>query len=97
MYDYNSIKTLAKDNGGRVTDLIALAPSNDPFYAGTPADWSLATWFEGLWRKFRYNTGVHIRRVHYQIISQNPPVLMPNSNREYLEQIDWYKQFQGKL
>ncbi len=76
--DYEEIKQLARSSGQRVTDLIVLAPQNDPFYSGTPNDWALAQWFAGLWNAFGYTTRVHIRRVHYQIISQNPPVALPN-------------------
>ena len=75
---YEAIKATAKAHKLRVTDLIALAPQNDPFYAGTPGDWELAEWFADLWERFGYGAGVHIRRVHYQIISQDPPVMMPN-------------------
>jgi hypothetical protein len=76
--DYEYIKQLARETGQRVTDLIPLAPQNDPFYTGTPGDWALAQWFAALWQAFRYTTRVHIRRVHYQIISQKPPVMLPN-------------------
>lgn len=78
--NYTTIKELAKHNRRKVTDLIALAPQNDPFYAGTPGDWTLAEWFADLWQRFGYQSGVHIRRVHYQIISQDPPVVMPNGS-----------------
>ena len=76
--DYSEIKQLSKATGQRVTDLIALAPANDPFYTGTPNDWALGEWFAGLWRAFGYQQGVHLRRIHYQIISQDPPVGLPN-------------------
>jgi hypothetical protein len=76
--DYQEIKELAGELGCKVTDLIALAPQNDPFYAGTKTDWVNANWFTDLWIRFGYAQGVHIRRVHYQIISQSPQVLMPN-------------------
>jgi len=76
--DYGQIKQLAKTTGQRVTDLIVLAPQNDPFYTGTPNDWALAEWFAQLWHAFGYTSGVHIRRVHYQIVSQDPPVVLPN-------------------
>jgi intein/homing endonuclease len=76
--NYDEIKHLARETEQRVTDLIALAPQNDPFYTGTPGDWALAEWFARLWQVFNYQTKVHIRRVHYQIISQDPPVLLPN-------------------
>ncbi len=76
--DYGQIKQLAKTTGQRVTDLIVLAPQNDPFYTGTPTDWALAEWFTQLWQAFGYTGGVHIRRVHYQIVSQDQPVVLPN-------------------
>ena len=75
---YDTIKALAKERGCKVTDLIVLAPQNDPFYAGTPNDRALGEWFAGLWRRFGYSTGVHIRRVHYQTLSQKPSVFLPN-------------------
>ena len=76
--DYAEIKGLSRRLGVRVTDLIALAPQNDPFYTGTPNDWALAEWFTGLWRAFGYREGMHLRRIHYQIVSQDPPVALPN-------------------
>src|SRR5215831_7076831 len=76
--DYSEIKQLSKQMGVRVTDLIALAPQNYPFYTGTPNDWALGQWFAGLWQAFGYADGVHLRRIHYQIISQSPAVMLPN-------------------
>src|SRR5207237_7766064 len=76
--DYGQIKQLAKTTGQRVTDLIVLAPQNDPFYTGTPNDWALAEWFAQRWQAFGYTSGVHTRRVHYHIVSQDPPVRLPN-------------------
>ncbi|MBU4232266.1 MAG: hypothetical protein L6277_10915 [Desulfobacterales bacterium] len=76
--DYAEIKIMAKEQKVRVTDLIVLAPANDPFYVGTDGDTLLGNWFYELWQRFNYNTGVHIRRVHYQIVSQKARVLMPN-------------------
>lgn len=76
--DYEQIKQLSRARGVRVTDLIALAPQNDPFYTGTPNDWALAEWFAGLWQAFGYENGVHLRRIHYQAVSQQPALLLPN-------------------
>lgn len=76
--NYDQIKELAKESGQRVSDLLALAPQNDPFYAGTPGDYLWGEWFAALWNRFGYSTGVHLRRIHYRIISQNTPVTMPN-------------------
>ncbi len=76
--DYEQIKQLSKETGQRVGDLIVLAPQNDPFYTGTPNDWALGEWFAGLWQAFGYGSGVHLRRIHYQIVSQDPPIALPN-------------------
>jgi hypothetical protein len=78
MLSYDTIKALAKSQGCRVTDLIALARNNDPFYTGTDGDKEWARWFADLWHRFGYSYGVHLRRTHYQIISQDPPILMPS-------------------
>ena len=75
---YETIKVLAKQVKRPVNELIALSPQNDPFYVGTERDKSLGAWFRDLWHEFGYSTGVHIRRMHYAIVSQNPPVKFPN-------------------
>ncbi|GHO52894.1 hypothetical protein [Ktedonobacter robiniae] len=75
--DYQWIKQTAKAQGISVNDLIVLAPQNDPFYTGTPSDQALGQWFAQLWHHFGYDRA-HIRRIHYQIISQDPPIVLPN-------------------
>lgn len=75
--DNQTLKEMARELGVSAGDLYALAPQNDPFNTGRPADYVNGEWFADLWRRFRYGTGVHIRRVHYQVMSQDPPVLMP--------------------
>lgn len=78
--DYETIKQLAKDTGRRVTDLIALAPQNDPFYMGTPTDHAQAAWFADVYTRAGYGVfrAPHLRRVHYWTVSQEPPVPMHN-------------------
>lgn len=78
MMDYEALKALAKELKRPVPSLIALARNNDPFYVGTEQDKRDGAWFRDLWQRFGYTTGVHIRRMHYAIVSQNPPVNMPN-------------------
>lgn len=84
MWTYDRIKSEAQ-NGRKnglehttVKDLLVLAPQNDPFYVGTPTDKQNAEWFAELWSRFGYHQGVHLRRIHYQIVSQDPAVQMPN-------------------
>lgn len=76
--NYSTIKIIAKEQGISVKDLCALAPANDPFYTGRKSEVAAAEWFAKLWERFGYGYGVHLRRVHYQIVSQDPPVLRPN-------------------
>lgn len=76
--NYEAIKALAKKRRVPVTELIALSPQNDPFYTGTERDKMLGAWFLEHWQQLGYTTGVHIRRMHYAIVSQNPPVRLPN-------------------
>ena len=87
--DYNTIKQLAQDEGLTVKDLIALAPQHDPFYVGTEGDLEKGRWFADLWHKFGYGTGVHLRRMHYQLVSQDPPVLKPNGKAVENTEADW--------
>ncbi len=73
-WNYHDIKTLAKNNGGSIKDYIALSQQRDPFYIGTPTQQDQAAWFGVVWQKYGYNSGVHLRRIHYQIVSQETPV-----------------------
>jgi len=70
---YERIKRLAREEGRNIPDLLALARQNDPFFMGSPAQVRKAEWFASLWERFDYATGVHIRRVHYQLVSQESP------------------------
>jgi len=77
--DYNQIKAISKKQKCSFKELIVLAPQNDPFYIGTKSQVKLAKWFAELWEQFGYTNGTHLRRIHYQIVSQDPPISFPNS------------------
>lgn len=72
---YDDIKDLAKATGRRIPDLLAMASVNDPFYI-MPAQAKQGEWFAALWDRFDFPHGVHLRRIHYKLISQPKPVLM---------------------
>ncbi len=76
--NYETIKEKAKEIGCSVADLIVLSQNNDPFYVGTPSHKKLADWFAEIWHEFGYSGNVHLRRIHYQIISQETPVFIPD-------------------
>ena len=75
-FPYQFIKNLQqairKPNGRKSTvkDLLVLAPQNDPFYAGSGVEGDKARWFAELWERFGYDSGAHLRRVHYRIVSE---------------------------
>src|SRR5688572_14995836 len=73
---YEELKTVQRAirlQGGKkptIRDLLVLAPNNDPFYAGSANDQKIAEWFMELWERFGYTTRVHLRRVHYRVLSE---------------------------
>jgi hypothetical protein len=84
-FSYNTIKELAKESGRKVTDLIALAAQNDPFYTGTPGEVVLAEWFADFYHSsYAPGTKVHVRRCHYKILSlsMHLPNGLPYENTE---------------
>jgi hypothetical protein len=87
--DYRKIKELAKQQGIRVSDLCALAPLNDPFYVGQPAQKVAAEWFARTWESLGFSYGAHLRRVHYAIVSQNPPISRPSGELYLNTEDDW--------
>lgn len=70
MINHEWIKFEAAQRGCPVTDLLALARQNDPFYVGTPGSRAQASWFAEVWRKGGFSSGVHLRRLHYWCVSQ---------------------------
>jgi hypothetical protein len=87
--NYKTLKLMSKANKGRINDLLALSPQNDPFYTGAPATEEMARWFTELWQQFRYANGIHLRRIHYQAISQDPPIICPNGKPYENTDNDW--------
>ena len=67
------VKALAQQLGYPLKDVVALSKSRDPFLSGAPAQQIKAEWFLALWQQFAYTTRVHLRRVHYRLVSQPDP------------------------
>jgi hypothetical protein len=67
---YEDIKALAAKLGRPAETLIALSPSNDPFYL-PPRRQTAAEWFATeIWPLLlNIEGGVHVRRVHYVLVS----------------------------
>jgi len=77
------ISILARAAGVSQSDLLALAPANDPFALHSPARRRNAIWFAEIFETFSFERGVHIRRVHYRVISQDNPILRPDNGKAY--------------
>jgi hypothetical protein len=79
-HDYKSLKALAKALGRPFGSMYALSSGNDPFVVDMPGRKDAAEWFAGFWRRFQseQESKLHIRRIHYWLISQTALVRRPN-------------------
>jgi len=75
--DYERICELARELRRPQSTLIALSPQNDPFYM-IPSRRRDAEWFAKLWHTHGFGADTHTRRVHYRLVSQPTPVLLPD-------------------
>jgi hypothetical protein len=66
---HEDIIALAKRLGRPASSLIVLARGNDPFYL-QPARQAKARWFKEVWDLLQPDQGVHLRRLHYAIVSR---------------------------
>src|SRR5689334_7039991 len=73
---YDQLKEMSVALKRPVSSLIALAPANDPFYAEQPYRKKAAEWFASWWERLNLRHGVHVRRIHYVLVSR-ADVLMP--------------------
>jgi hypothetical protein len=74
-FTHEYLNALARDRNVRVGTLFALAEGNDPFYAGRDSRRRSAKWFGEQYELHRFAAGVHVRRIHYRLISQETSVL----------------------
>lgn len=94
---YEDLKELAQDEGVNIPDLLALARNNDPFFCGSAAQLDKAQWFAELWQRFGYSSGVHLRRVHYRLVSQHTPTMHDGTPYENTERCWGYLCDAGKF
>jgi hypothetical protein len=79
------IASLAAEQGKKVSDLVALASKNDPFYVGSLTDRKQGEWFAALWGQLGFSNGIHLRRIHYRLLDLEglrKPDGMPYRNME---------------
>lgn len=88
MIDYLTLKQLAKANKISVKKLLALAPQNDPFYIGTETQKQQAEWVAEIYAELGSPSQVHIRRIHYFLVSRED-IQKPNGEPYENTQNDW--------
>lgn len=72
------LKRLSEQTKRPIHDLIALTTANDPFNVGTPGRKGDAEWFAVQYHRFGFGLGTHVRRIHYRMVSQAAPIIMPD-------------------
>jgi hypothetical protein len=75
---YEEVKALGATARRQMATLIALSESVDPYVAGSPGRMEWALWFADLWKELNIQPGAHMRRIHYLLVSQESPILMPD-------------------
>lgn len=88
MIDYLTLKQMAKANKISVKKLLALAPQNDSFYVGTPAQKQQAEWVAVIYEELDRPLQVHIRRIHYFLVSRED-IQKPNGEPYENTENDW--------
>jgi transcriptional regulator with XRE-family HTH domain len=74
--DRQALQTLARAVGRPLAALYVMDQNADPFIIGTPTHVQAGEWFKALWDRFDFPQGVHLRRIHYRILSY-PDVVLP--------------------
>jgi hypothetical protein len=72
------IKALGAREKRKQISLVALDRDVDPFMRDTPSRLRLAQWFAELWEMLDLQPGIHLRKIHYMLVSQPTPVIMPD-------------------
>jgi hypothetical protein len=90
MLDNKDICELARTLGCKASDLLVLAPYNDPFSAERNGRRKEAEWFAVTCRTLGLGYGLHVRRVHYRAsISPQVPILKPDGTPYQNIYNDW--------
>jgi hypothetical protein len=79
---YETLKALAAEYRQPLYSLLALSDDVDPFIAGRPGRrLEGAQWFAAMWEELEVPDGVHLRRLHYLLVS-TPGIVLAKHRRE---------------
>jgi hypothetical protein len=73
---HTDLLRIKAETGRTLKTLTVQADQNDPFTVGEGARRDHAQWFADLWHRFEFGSGVHLRRIHYALVSQSPTFLL---------------------
>jgi len=80
---------LVKELGRPLASLCGQSASTDPFIADKPIRREKGEWLAQIWRALGIRPGAHLRRIHYRVVSQALPILMPDG-QPYMNTIDCF-------
>ncbi len=86
------IESHAQILGCSLNDLSVMSDVRDPFRIDTPASHRDAAWLAEAWRASGARKGLHLRGLHYALVSVDPPVRMPHNGESYQNTVrcwDW--------
>jgi hypothetical protein len=83
------LRDLAKTLRRKLSTLFTLGDANDPFVADHNFRSKHAYWIAALFERFAIRSRVHVRLVHYKLISQKTPVLQVDGT-PYVNSSDCY-------
>ena len=77
-FGYDAVKALAAELRLPLKAVITLSDDNDPYLADRPGRrLEGAQWFAALWSQLEIPNGVHLRRLHYLLVS-TATIVLPN-------------------
>lgn len=85
------LKVAVPGGWGSRGKLMAMDVATDPFNVSQPQRLNRARWFAQIWNTFEFPHGVHLRRIHYRLVSQNEPVPvweMTSRSRSFRERLN---------
>lgn len=86
--DYSTLKRIASRAGLSPSEILALAPQNDPFYVGAKGQLEKGRWFASIYKAMGSPSRCHTRRVHYWLVTTQA-VPKPNGKPYENTQNDW--------
>jgi hypothetical protein len=72
------LRSVVPTGYGLRAEMAAMDTATDPFSVNQPQRLNRARWFAQLWNTFDFPDGVHLRRIHYVLVSQDDPVPLPD-------------------